>query len=125
MRRVLLQLRRQSNIATMSDPIASTSKAAASSESSTSSLPDQDNKKKNDSKQSPKAAGKQPEQQRSGKPRGRRDEPPDVRISKALSYILRHGAAKESLTMRPDGFVRVDELVRQHSHFHHANEDIC
>lgn len=43
---------------------------------------------------------------------GRRgDEPPDVRASKALSYILRHGAAKESLTMRPDGFVRVDDLV--------------
>ena len=35
-----------------------------------------------------------------------------MKISKALSYILRHGAAKEGLKMRPDGFVRVDDIVR-------------
>ena len=45
-------------------------------------------------------------------PRRREDESPDVQISKTLSYILRHGAAKEGLRLRPDGFVRVDELVR-------------
>lgn len=32
-------------------------------------------------------------------------------MSKTLSYILRHGAQKEGLTLRPDGFVRVDQLV--------------
>lgn len=45
------------------------------------------------------------------KTRGRREDTPEVRNSKTLSYILRHGAAKEGLKMRKDGFVRVDELV--------------
>jgi hypothetical protein len=44
--------------------------------------------------------------------RPRKDESPDVKQSKALSYILRHGAVKEGLKLRPDGFVRVDDLVR-------------
>lgn len=44
--------------------------------------------------------------------RGRPTDDPDTRHSKTLSYILRHGAAKEGLTLRPDGFVRVTDLVR-------------
>lgn len=44
--------------------------------------------------------------------RGRPTDDPDTRWSKTLSYILRHGASKEGLTLRPDGFVRVDDLVR-------------
>jgi 2'-phosphotransferase len=51
------------------------------------------------------------------KTRGRREDTPEVRNSKTLSYILRHGAAKEGLKMRTDGFVRVDELVRWQSCF--------
>jgi hypothetical protein len=47
--------------------------------------------------------------------RDRRNEPVEVRNSKTLSYILRHGAAKEHLTLRPDGYVRVPELVRPHA----------
>ena len=43
--------------------------------------------------------------------RQRREDPPDVKISKTLSYILRHGAAKEGLTMRSDGYIKVDDLV--------------
>lgn len=43
--------------------------------------------------------------------RGRPTDDPDTRHSKTLSYILRHGAAKEGLTLRPDGFVRVSDLV--------------
>lgn len=43
--------------------------------------------------------------------RGRPADDDDTRHSKTLSYILRHGAAKESLLLRPDGFVRVAELV--------------
>ncbi|KAF8739153.1 RNA 2'-phosphotransferase, Tpt1 / KptA family, partial [Rhizoctonia solani] len=35
--------------------------------------------------------------------RDRRNEPVEVRNSKTLSYILRHGAAKEQLTLRSDG----------------------
>ncbi|GAA5909928.1 tRNA 2'-phosphotransferase [Sporobolomyces salmoneus] len=45
--------------------------------------------------------------------RGRPTDDPDTRWSKTLSYILRHGAAKESLTLREDGFVRVQDLLRR------------
>ncbi|CAD6574539.1 MAG: hypothetical protein CYPHOPRED_005450 [Cyphobasidiales sp. Tagirdzhanova-0007] len=51
--------------------------------------------------------------QSNSKLRGRREDPPDVRFSKILSYILRHGATKEGLKVRTDGFVRVDELLRR------------
>ncbi|CAE6418451.1 unnamed protein product [Rhizoctonia solani] len=43
--------------------------------------------------------------------RNQRNEPVEVRNSKTLSYILRHGAAKEHLTLRSDGYVRVPELL--------------
>ncbi|KAA8905730.1 phosphotransferase 1 [Sphaerosporella brunnea] len=36
---------------------------------------------------------------------------PDVRISKALSYTLRHGAEKEGLKLRSDGYANVSELL--------------
>ncbi|CAE6457791.1 unnamed protein product [Rhizoctonia solani] len=45
------------------------------------------------------------------KGRDRRNEPVEVRHSKTLSYILRHGAAKEYLTIRSDGYVRVSDLL--------------
>ena len=37
---------------------------------------------------------------------------PEVRISKALSYTLRHGASKEGLTLRADGYADVSELLQ-------------
>ncbi|KAJ3565219.1 hypothetical protein NP233_g7769 [Leucocoprinus birnbaumii] len=37
---------------------------------------------------------------------------PEVRISKTLSWILRHGAASEGIAMRPDGFVKVDDILK-------------
>jgi 2'-phosphotransferase len=40
---------------------------------------------------------------------------PEVRISKALSYTLRHGAEKEGLKLREDGYASVSELVRSPS----------
>lgn len=43
--------------------------------------------------------------------RGRPSDSPEVRISKTLSYILRHGAEKEGLKIRSDGYVRVTDLV--------------
>nr|XP_056709448.1 tRNA 2'-phosphotransferase 1 [Euleptes europaea] len=36
----------------------------------------------------------------------------DVRLSKALSYALRHGANKLGLQMGPDGFVDIAEVLR-------------
>ncbi|CAE6468429.1 unnamed protein product [Rhizoctonia solani] len=43
--------------------------------------------------------------------RDRRNESVEIRNSKTLSYILRHGAAKEHLTIRSDGYVRVSDLL--------------
>lgn len=34
-----------------------------------------------------------------------------VRISKALSYILRHGAVKEGIAIGPDGYVKLTDIL--------------
>lgn len=47
----------------------------------------------------------------SGKKRGLPKDSPEVRTSKTLSWILRHGAKAEGITMRPDGYVEVQDLV--------------
>ncbi|KAJ3168604.1 hypothetical protein HDU88_001496 [Geranomyces variabilis] len=44
--------------------------------------------------------------------RSRKDDPPDVQLSKTLSYILRHGAEKDGIPMRPDGHVLLSDLKR-------------
>lgn len=43
--------------------------------------------------------------------RGRPTDPLPTRVSKTLAFLLRHGAEKESLAIRPDGYLLVDELV--------------
>ncbi|KAI9597081.1 RNA 2'-phosphotransferase, Tpt1 [Syncephalis fuscata] len=47
------------------------------------------------------------------RPRGKRNtrDSPEVRLSKALSYVLRHGAIKEGISIRPDGFVAISEIL--------------
>ncbi|KAJ7109756.1 KptA family-domain-containing protein [Mycena crocata] len=50
-------------------------------------------------------------QQPSEKLRGLPKDSPEVRVSKTLSWILRHGAKSEGLAMRPDGFVKVTDLL--------------
>jgi hypothetical protein len=47
----------------------------------------------------------------SSKLRGHPRDSPDVQLSKTLSYLLRHGAEKEKLPIRADGFVSVRDLV--------------
>ncbi|KIY52983.1 hypothetical protein FISHEDRAFT_34389 [Fistulina hepatica ATCC 64428] len=47
----------------------------------------------------------------SSKLRGRRTDPPEVQLSKTLSWILRHGAKSEGLAMRQDGYVKVSDLL--------------
>jgi 2'-phosphotransferase len=47
----------------------------------------------------------------STKLRGRDHDSPDVRISKTLSWLLRHVADAEGLEMRTDGYVKVSEIV--------------
>lgn len=41
----------------------------------------------------------------------RREDDPDVKISKNLSWLLRHGAVEEKLNIGPDGYVRLDEVL--------------
>lgn len=43
--------------------------------------------------------------------RGHPRDEEDVRISKTLSWLLRHGAKTEGLNMRTDGYVQVQDLV--------------
>lgn len=43
----------------------------------------------------------------------RLDDRQKVHLSKALSYILRHGATKEKLVMTDDGYVQVQEIVSE------------
>lgn len=53
-----------------------------------------------------------PNSSKSTKLRGLEKDSPEVRISKTLSWLLRHGAQGEGLAMRKDGYVKVSELVR-------------
>lgn len=46
-----------------------------------------------------------------GRLRGQDHDPPGVRISKTLAWLLRHGAQGEGLKIRTDGYVKVDDLV--------------
>ncbi|GMF28114.1 unnamed protein product [Phytophthora fragariaefolia] len=45
------------------------------------------------------------------RPAGRRDDPPEVRLSKTLAYALRHGAEELQLEMRPSGYVPLAQLL--------------
>ena len=58
-----------------------------------------------------KQKDKKSRQQPSAKLRGNPRDTPTIRLSKTLSYVLRHGAEKEGIRMRPDGFVLVNDLV--------------
>ncbi len=41
----------------------------------------------------------------------RPNDTPDVKASKGLAYILRHGAEKEGLDMRSDGYIKLRDVV--------------
>ncbi|KAJ6654251.1 hypothetical protein lerEdw1_007348 [Lerista edwardsae] len=47
-----------------------------------------------------------------GRRRRHKEQDPDIHLSKALSYALRHGAKKLGLHMGPDGFVDMAEILR-------------
>ncbi|XP_031799507.1 tRNA 2'-phosphotransferase 1 [Sarcophilus harrisii] len=53
-----------------------------------------------------------------------REQDRDVRLSKALSYALRHGAVKLGLPMGSDGFVPVDALLRLAQFRDFSEEDV-
>lgn len=68
--------------------------------------------------------------QRSGRTGGRRrtrnpgDEDRDVRLSKSLSYALRHGANRMGLQMGSDGFLFVEELLAHPQFRSYSLEDV-
>lgn len=49
--------------------------------------------------------------QGSPKLRGQARDSEEMRMSKTLTWVLRHGAQSEKLFMRPDGYVRVQDIV--------------
>lgn len=59
-----------------------------------------------------KRSAPKPNPSSSTKLRGLEKDSPEVRISKTLSWLLRHGAQGEGLPMRSDGYVKVVDLVR-------------
>lgn len=69
---------------------------------------------------------------RQARGRGRRDgrggqgreDTPDVRFSKSLSYVLRHGAIKMGLHINSDGFMYVDDLLTHPQFRSFSPEDV-
>ena len=61
------------------------------------------------------ASSNQPRRDQSHKPgsklRGLPHDSSEVRISKTLSWLLRHAAQRQGLKIRNDGYVKVDDLV--------------
>ncbi|XP_012215602.1 tRNA 2'-phosphotransferase 1 [Linepithema humile] len=46
----------------------------------------------------------------------------DILLSKRLSYLLRHGATKEGLDIKPNGFIAVDELLNKSLSQHNIDD---
>ena len=80
--------------------------------SSSNNKPPRVRTKRTNNPSNPNPKPKQP-YQTSSKLRGLEKDSPEVRISKTLSYLLRHGAQGEGLAMRKDGYVKVADLVRR------------
>jgi len=49
--------------------------------------------------------------QRAERPRGTNRDTPQVRLSKTISWLLRHGAKADGLPMRTDGYAKVEDLL--------------
>jgi len=59
-----------------------------------------------------KARGKKSEKPtQNTKLRGRDNDSPEVRISKTITWLLRHAADSEGVEMRDDGYVKVSDMV--------------
>lgn len=56
-------------------------------------------------------------------PGGRRDNP-DVRLSKKLSFILRHGAERQGFKLLPGGFLYVQDILRHEDFTSFSEEDV-
>ncbi|KAF9266733.1 hypothetical protein L218DRAFT_955842 [Marasmius fiardii PR-910] len=100
-----------SAIAEQSSTLSSTTTATETSDSSNkpeSSKSNRNNKKKGNGSN---PSSKSNQNQSSAKLRGLPKDSVEVRVSKTLSWLLRHGAQSEGLKMRPDGYVKVTDLL--------------
>ena len=52
------------------------------------------------------------------------EDPPDVQLSKFLSYICRHGAAKEGIKVHDGGFLNVDDVLSRSRGGSYTKEDV-
>ncbi|KAG7093477.1 hypothetical protein E1B28_007152 [Marasmius oreades] len=86
----------------------STTEASATSNKQRSHKTNRNTKKQGDGFD-PNSNSKQ--NQPSSKLRGLSKDSAEVRISKTLSWLLRHGAQSEGLAMRADGYVKVTDLL--------------
>jgi len=81
---------------------------------------DKDSRISSNTKKNPPKPG--PSQ--STKLRGMDRDSPEVRVSKTISWLLRHGAQNEGLEMRKDGYVKVTDLVSQYlTHIHSPTKE--
>ncbi|KAF9113591.1 tRNA 2'-phosphotransferase 1 [Mortierella sp. AM989] len=56
--------------------------------------------------------------------RGPRSDSPAVRLSKALSWLLRHNAESQGIAIRPDGYVKIQDVLRHPKFKGYTLEDI-
>jgi len=62
-------------------------------------------------RQQPQAEEGKPRKGPTPKQRGHPRDSPDIRISKSLSWLLRHGAEKAGLNIRQDGYAKVSDVL--------------
>ena len=62
-------------------------------------------------RQEPQEEGRSTTKGLTPKLRGHPRDSPDIRISKSLSWLLRHGAEKAGLNIRQDGYAKVSDVV--------------
>jgi len=53
-----------------------------------------------------------------------KDDSPEVRLSKALSWLLRHNAVAQGVAIRPDGYVKVEDVLKHHKFKGFSLDDI-
>ena len=62
-------------------------------------------------REQPREEGKPMKKGPTPKLRGHPRDSPDARLSKSLSWLLRHGAEKAGLNIRQDGYAKVSDVV--------------
>lgn len=59
-----------------------------------------------------------------GRLRGHPRDAPEVRLSKTITWLLRHAAENERLLLQPDGYIKVNELVSSRLYYLALNIEV-